>query len=200
MTRPRQGQGRENQSPRTRDKAWNGSNWRLPSCGRERGTWRQRSTNSQPKLQHRWQTYRQQGVNRALLASLSLATVGAQQLPNGHPIPTELIVGVHFMTMNPLSSWLIAARNLMAHIERILYGYRPTIHWRYLDCNCNTNPYARGMGYYREPILGAKTERTRRIYYHKFSNAAKRINALTTMLCNIDRAPTWEGYAHSTNS
>jgi hypothetical protein len=115
-------------------------------------------------------------------------------------MPTELIVDIHLRIVNPLSLWLTAPRNLMAHIERVLCGYRPTIHRRYLDCDYNTNSCARSMGYYGEPILGAGTGRTLRIHYHKFGNAAERINALTTMLCEIDKAPEGEGYARSTDS
>jgi hypothetical protein len=121
-------------------------------------------------------------MNRELLMSLPLATTGAQELPNGYPVLGELVSDVQPRTKNPASPGLPAARNLMAHIQRVLHGYNPIIHRRYWNCNCNTDSYVRGIGYCGELVVGAGTGRTLRIHYHKFGDVAERINALTSVL------------------
>jgi hypothetical protein len=98
-------------------------------------------------------------MNRELLASLLPATAGDQELPNGYHVPRELVANVQPRIENLASLGLIRTRNLIAEIQRALRGYRPAIHRRNWDCDCNKDSYVRGIGYCGQPVVGAETGR-----------------------------------------
>jgi hypothetical protein len=145
-------------------------------------------------------------VNRAPFAVLPSATVDTQQILYSSPLLPKLItdvqprIVVNIGTHIPRSPRLTTAWNLTAHIQRVLCWFHPTIIQRYLDCDCNTDSYERGVGYCGEPIFETRTGRILQIHYYKFSGTLEKLNAYITIFCDNDKASEEEGYALSADT
>jgi hypothetical protein len=88
----------------------------------------------------------------------------------------------------------------MAAIRRAVGAYRPPIIRQHYDCDCNTDSYARSGSFCGAPFPGPWTRRTLRIHYHKFSNAAERVDALFAAMSDKEENPEGELYVLSTDT